>query len=93
MVDPDDDPLSVTVTVNELCPPDREYDVLVTFGAQRQTGSDSDCQGQKNASTTILSDGSATLSVPADTVDRESNEVYCFVVRFDGTIGEYTHLL
>ena len=93
MVGPDDDQLSITVAVNELCPPDREYDVLVTFGTRPRTGGDSDCQGQMNASTTIPSDDSATLSVSADTVDRESNEVYCFVVRVDGTIGEYIHLL
>ena len=81
MVDADDDPLSVTVSVNELCPSDRDYPVLVIFGTRPQTGSDSDCQGQVNASTTISSGDNAILSVPADTVDRESNEVYCFIVR------------
>ena len=81
MLDADDDPLSVTVSVNELCPSDRDYGVLVTFGTRPGAGSDSDCRGQVDVNTTISSGDSATLSVSADTVDRESNEVYCFVAR------------
>ena len=78
MVDADDDPLSVTVRVNELCPSYRDYSVLATFGTRSGTG---DCQGQVDVNVTISSGDNATLSVPAHTVDRESNEVYCFVAR------------
>ena len=87
MVDPDDDPLSVTVRVNELCPSYRDYSVLATFGTRSGTGSDSDCQGQVDVNTTISSGDNAILSVPADAVDRESNEVYCFIVR----VNDNTH--
>ena len=80
MLDADDDRLSVRVRVNELCR-NREYLVLVTFGTRPGTSSDSGCQGQVDVNTTISSGDNATLSVPAHTVDRESNEVYCFVAR------------
>ena len=77
MVDADDDPLSVTVRVNELCPSYRDYSVLATFGTRSGTG---DCQGQVDVNVTISSGDNAILSVPADAVDQESNEVYCFIM-------------
>ena len=87
MLDADDDLLSVTVNVNKRCPSDRDYDVLVAFGTRPGAGSDSDCRGQVDVNTTISSGDSATLSVSADAVDRESNEVYCFIVR----VNDNTH--
>ena len=78
MLDPDDVRLSVTVSVNELCPSYRDYGVLATFGTRSGTG---DCQGQVDVNATISSGDNTILSVPADAVDQESNEVYCFIVR------------
>ena len=89
MLGDNDDPLSVTVTVNELCPSDKDYLVLVTFGT-RLTGSDGNCEGQIDRNATISSGNSTTFSVPADTVSREDDEEYCYTVIVDGEIGEYT---
>ena len=85
MLSEDDDILSVTLSVNEECPSDTRYPVLVTFGTQPVDGGD--CVGQMNATVMTISPGdSVTFSV--DTFTKEDNEVYCYIVSINGTIGE-----
>ena len=89
MLSSDAELLSVTVSVNELCPSDSGYLLLVTFGAQPLTGSDtSDCEGQVNTNTFISSGNNAILSVPTDAVSLGENEEYCYTVRVGGETGE-----
>ena len=90
MLSEDDDILSVTLSVNELCPSDTP--VLVTFGTQLVGGGD--CVGQMNATVMTISPGDSpvTFSVDANTVTLEDNEVYCYIASINGTIGEYIYI-
>ena len=93
MLNEDDKPLSVTLSVNEECPSDTRYHVLVTFGTRHKNGS-GDCVGQMNTTVmTILPGGpSMTFSVYANTVNLEDEEVYCYMAIINGTMGEYIHV-
>ena len=91
MLDPDDDPLSVTVTINELCLSDRGYLVLVSFGT-RPANSNGDCEVQGEVNATISSGCNVTFSIPTDTISLGTNEEYCYLVTVNDTIGEYIHL-
>ena len=84
--------LSVTLSVNELCPSDTSYPVLVTFGTQPVDGGD--CVGQMNATMSTISSGDSpvTFSVAGNSVCLGYNEVYCYVINDDTGkyIEEYT---
>ena len=80
--------LSVTLSVNELCPSDTSYHVLVTFGTQPVDGGD--CVGQMNATMSTISSGDSpvTFSVAGNSICLGCNEVYCYVINDD--TGKYT---
>ena len=81
----------MTLTVNELCPSDTQYPVLVMFGLRPLTESDDDgdCEGQVDSDIEIISSGvSATLSVPADAVSLRGDEEYCYTVRIIDYTGK-----
>ena len=84
--------LSVTLSVNELCPSDTSYPVLVTFGTQPVDGGD--CVGQMNATMSTISSGDSpvTFSVAGNSICLGYNEVYCYVINDDTGkyIEEYT---
>ena len=84
--------LSVTLSVNELCPSDTSYPVLVTFGTQPVGGGD--CVGQMNATMSTISSGDSpvTFSVAGNSICLGYNEVYCYVINDDTGkyIEEYT---
>ena len=84
--------LSVTLSVNELCPSDTSYPVLVTFGTQPVDGGD--CVGQMNATMSTISSGDspATFSVAGNSICLGYDEVYCYVINDDTGkyIEEYT---
>ena len=84
--------LSVTLSVNELCPSDTSYPVLVTFGTQPVDGGD--CVGQMNATISTISSGDSpvTFSVAGNSICLGYNEVYCYVINDDTGkyIEEYT---
>ena len=84
--------LSVTLSVNELCPSDTSYPVLVTFGTQPVDGGD--CVGQMNATMSTISSGDSpvTFSVAGNSICLGCNEVYCYVINDDTGkyIEEYT---
>ena len=84
--------LSVTLSVNELCPSDTSYAVLVTFGTQPVDGGD--CVGQMNATMSTISSGDSpvTFSVAGNSICLGYNEVYCYVINDDTGkyIEEYT---
>ena len=86
--------LSVTLSVNELCPSDTSYPVLVTFGTQPVDGGD--CVGQMNATMSTISSGDSpvTFSVDANSICLGYNEVYCYVINDDTGkyIEEYTYV-
>ena len=86
----DDDELSVTLSVNQQCPSDTSYDVLVEFGTQSVDGGV--CIGQMNASIMTITPGGSpvTFTVDANTVTLRNNEVYCYTASINGTIGEYS---
>ena len=93
MLNSDAESLRVTVSVNELCPSDKDHLVLVTFGTRPLAGGGGDdCVGQVNANVVIVvsSGDSTTFSVAADTVSLGDGEEYCYTVIVDGEIGEYT---
>ena len=94
MLSEDDDILSVTLSVNEECPSDTRYPVLVTFGTQPADGG-GDCVGQMNATVMTISPGDSpvTFSVDANTVTLEDNEVYCYIASINGTLGECIYLV
>ena len=50
----DAESLRVTVSVNELCPSDKDYLVLVTFGTRPLAGGGDDCVGQVNTNVVII---------------------------------------
>ena len=79
--------LSVTLSVNELCPSDTSYPVLVTFGTQPVDGGD--CVGQMNATMSTISSGDSpvTFSVAGNSICLGYNEVYCYVINDD--TGKY----
>ena len=93
MLSEDNDILSVTLSVNEECPSDTSYPVLVTFGTQPEGGGD--CVGQMNTTVMTISPGDSpvTFSVDANTVTLEDNEVYCYIASINGTIGECIYLV
>ena len=76
--------LSVTLSVNELCPSDTSYDVLVTFGTQSVDGGV--CIGQMNATMATVSSGDppVTFSVPGNSFCLGHNEVYCYLINDTG---------
>ena len=82
----DDEPLSVTVTVNSGCP--KSCPVIVSFGTKPPEADG--CGAQVNVtSEEDLSPGETeTFSVEADTVSRDSDEVYCFTVILCGNTGK-----
>ena len=84
--------LSVTLSVNELCPSDTSYPVLVTFGTKPVDGGD--CVGQMNATMSTISSGDSpvTFSVAGNSICLGYNEVYCYVINDDTGkyIEEYT---
>ena len=90
MLNNDDDELSVTMSVNEQCPSDAGYDVLVEFGTQSVDGGV--CIGQMNASIMTITPGgpSVTFTVDANTVTLGDDEVYCYMTSINGTVGEYS---
>ena len=91
MLSEDDDPLSVTLSVNEEYPSDTRYPVLVTFGTQPVDGGD--CVGQMNATVMTISPGDSPVTFSVDTFALEDNEVYCYIASINGTIGEYIYLV
>ena len=81
----DAESLSVTVTVNELCPSDRDYLVLVTFGTRPLASNGSDCKGQVNTTVMTVTSGDSTIfCVAADTVILGDDEEYCYRTNTDG---------
>ena len=80
----DDEALSVTLTVNSACP--MRCPVVVSFGTEPTDGGS--CYVQENSTKQSLSPGdTATFSVDADSVSRESGEKYCYLVTLCGNIG------
>ena len=86
MLSEDDGILSVTLSVNEECPSDISYPVLVTFGTQRLGGGD--CVGQMNATVMTISPGGSPVTFSVDAFTLEDNEVYCYIASISGTIGK-----
>ena len=86
MLSEDDDILSVTLSMNSVCPSNTRYPVLVTFGTQ-PVGS-GDHVGQINATEMTLSPGDppVTFSVDANNV---TLEVYCYMASINDTIGKW----
>ena len=82
MLSEDDDILSVTLSVNEECPSDTRYHVLVTFGTQPEGGGD--CVGQMNATVMTISPGDSPVTFSVDAFTLEDNEVYCYIASING---------
>ena len=84
-----DEALSVTLTVNSACP--MRCPVIVSFGTE-PAKSDGCCYVQAIATEHSLSPGdTATFSVDADSVSRESGERYCYLVTLCGNIGKLVY--
>ena len=82
-----DELLSATVRVNELCPDDNVYPVMVTFGTRPVMGRDEDCEGQENTTSTAInipSGDSHTFSVSTDTITLRDDEEYCYTISLPG---------
>ena len=91
MLNNDDDELSVTLSVNQQCPTDTSYGVLVEFGTQSVDGGV--CIGQMNASIMSITPGGSPVifTVDANTVTLGDDEVYCYKASINSTLGEPTH--
>ena len=89
MLSEDDDILSVTLSVNEECPSDTRYPVLVTFGIQLADGV---CVGEINATVMTISPGDSPVTFSVDANTLEDNEVYCYIASISGTIGECVYI-
>ena len=75
----------MTLTVNSGCP--MTCPVVVSFGTESDGGGS--CDIQAKSSTESLSPGdTATFSVDADSVSRESGDQYCYLVSLCGIIGK-----
>ena len=91
MLSEDDDPLSVTLSVNVECPSHTSYPVLVTFGTQPEGGGD--CVGQMNATVMTISPDGSPVTFSVDAFALEDEEVYCYIASINGTIGECIYLV
>ena len=76
----------MTVTYNRGCR--MQCPVAVSFGTQPFSGGGGNCAIQAEDTREVLSPGeTATFSVNAGSVTRESGEVYCYTVSVCGEIG------
>ena len=81
----DGEPLNVTLTYDRGC--FMQCAVTVSFGTQPLSGG-GNCAIQAKDTREVLSPGeTATFSVNAGSVTRESGEVYCYTVSVCGEIG------
>ena len=76
--------LSVTVTVNPLCP-DAVYPVLASFGIQMADG----CSVQQNDMDSATPGSSVSLIADPDSIPLGTGQEYCVVISSNGEIGRW----
>jgi hypothetical protein len=76
--------LSVTVTVNPLCP-DAVYPVLASFGTQMADGNDN-CSVQQNDTDSATLGNSVTLTADPNSIPLGTGQEYCVVISTNGEI-------